>query len=148
MPAVINAAAMNHLGAVVQAIRPGWDTPGIRSALTTALAAHPYPDVAIVAVSSARDPKAATPAVIPTRCTNGWMTTHNDDIGAATPTPPSSRTLTCDRCGLLNLEGDTHECGRRASTDTIAAARASAATAIAAGKTSHATREQQHANDF
>lgn len=111
MTAVVDTTALNHLGAVIQAIRPLWDTPGIRDALTRAAADHPYPDVATVAISSARDPLAKTPAVIVHRCRNGWTVTPNDDI-KRTPTP--ARLHACERCGAFVTEPDHAEhCGPR-----------------------------------
>ncbi|HEY9371511.1 hypothetical protein [Streptomyces sp.] len=117
---VFDATALNHLGAVVQAIRPQWDVPGIRSALENALGKHSYPDVALVAVSSARDPKAATPGVIPTRCANGWTATRNDEVKTGTPTAPPIASLRCKKCGHLAVEGpEQHRqhCGRVVGPD-------------------------------
>jgi hypothetical protein len=119
MTAVIDTTALNHLGAVIQRIRPQWDTPGITDALTRALADHPYPDVATVAISSARDPQANTPAVIVHRCRNGWTATPHDDV-QRTHTPPMRKSLICDRCGHLKPEGDEQHrqyCGKRAAPD-------------------------------
>lgn len=105
MTAVVDTVALNHLGAVVQKVRPQWDEPGIRDALTRAAADNPFPDVALVAISSARDPQAQTPAVIVHRCRNGWTATPNDDV-KRTPTPATTKKLTCDACGHLKPEGD------------------------------------------
>ena len=114
-PAVIDGAGVAHLGRLVAHMRPDWHPPGIRSALEQAMAAHPYAVVAVTAVTAAADPKATTPAVIHARC--GWM---------APPAPPPTRLpprvseLRCPRCGLVNTEGEAHECQRRADPDTSA----------------------------
>lgn len=120
--AVIDPDALRHLGAVVHKIRPSWDSPGIRSALETALTAGPYPDVALVAVSSARDPSAATPAVIWHRVRNGWSATTHDEPPAKTP-DNSTLEGRCRKCGFWRVRGEHHECTRRADPATVAAAR-------------------------
>src|SRR5690606_29746877 len=114
--------ALRHLAAVIHAIRPQWDTPGIRSALEAALTRHGYPDVAAVAVSSARDPSAATPGVITHRLRNGWTATSRDDTPPATPdnTRLEGR---CRRCGFWTVRGEQHTCQRRADPEHVAAVR-------------------------
>jgi hypothetical protein len=134
MTAVIDARALSALGYVVGTIRPQWDAPGIRSALEKALARHPYPDVALVAVSSARDPLAATPGVIPSRCANGWKANGADEVKPTTPTAPHLESLLCKRCGGIKPEGDDEHrenCGRRADPEQTAARIAEAKAAIA-----------------
>lgn len=116
--AVIDAKALSALAYVVASIRPQWDAPGIRSALEKALGQHPYPDVALIAVRSARDPKAATPGVIPTRCANGWMATPNDDVKPPTPTPDRAESMRCPRCPLLVVRGEEHRCAPLATEPT------------------------------
>jgi hypothetical protein len=120
-PAVIDPDALRHLGAVIQKIRPAWDAPGIRSALETALTAGTYPDVALVAVSSARDPSAATPAVIWHRIRNGWTTTVHDETKPPTQQPDSTADMRC-RCGMWVVRGENHTCAQLGDPHAGAAA--------------------------
>lgn len=111
--------ALRHLGMVIHKIRPQWDPPGIRAALENA-ANHPYADLALVAISSARDPSARTPAVIPQRCANGWMTTAHDERMPPTHQPDSTTDMRCRSCGLWTVRGENHVCARPADPATIA----------------------------
>jgi hypothetical protein len=131
--AVLDAVGLAHLIAVVKHCRPDWHPPGIRTALETALGRHPYPDVALVAIASARDRTAKTPAVIPTRCANGW--TGNDTTEPPTFGPRRTVDMRCQHCNawLIDpLEIATHSCKDRADPDhartmrdqTVAAAKA------------------------
>jgi hypothetical protein len=125
--AVLDAVGLAHLVKVIERCRPTWNEPGIRHALTAALARHPYADVALVAIASARDPSAQTPAVIPTRCGNGW--TGNDTTEPPTRTPPA--TPVCKRCGHFVTEPNHDEhCARRADPDHARAMRDQAKAAI------------------
>ena len=136
--AVLDAVGLTHLVAVVQRCRHDWDPPGIRRHLETALGRHPYPDVALVAVASARDRSAKTPAVIPTRCANGW--TGNDTTEPPTRTPPRLSDMRCPRCGFWVVTGELHECLRRADPDHARAMRDQAkADAKAAGRPKETT---------
>jgi hypothetical protein len=133
--AVLDAVGLAHLVAVVQRCRHDWDPPGIRRHLETALGRHPYPDVALVAVASARDRTAKTPAVIPTRCANGW--TGNDTTEPPTRTPPA--TPVCKRCGGFVTEPNHDEhCARRADPDH---ARTMRDQAVAAAKAASRPKE-------
>src|SRR5690625_525502 len=144
-PAVIDGPALNHLGAVVHKIRPQWDAPGIRAALEKSLARHGYSDVAIVAVSSARDPKAATPGVIPTRCADGWMGEPTGEAKTATQDATTRITdMACRQCGLWVVRGEDHECARRADPDRTRDALAAAKAAIAKPEPDDDLPEETH----
>jgi hypothetical protein len=119
--AVLDAVGLAHLVAVVQRCRHDWDPPGIRRHLETALGRHPYPDVALVAVASARDRAAKTPAVIPTRCANGW--TGNDTTEPPTPQPPRAADMRCRQCDAWLVGGEIHSCRDRADPDHARAMR-------------------------
>jgi hypothetical protein len=133
---VMDPTALAYLIAVVKHCRPDWHPPGIRTALETALGQHPYPDVALVAVASARDRTAKTPAVIPTRCANGW--TGNDTTEAPTPQPPRVADMRCPNCGLWITLWEDHACARRADPDH---ARAMRDRAVAAAKAASRPKE-------
>lgn len=61
----INADQAGALAALVAALRPEWDLPGIRKALWEARTRGTPWDVAHAALYAAQDPKNRTPAVIP-----------------------------------------------------------------------------------
>jgi len=124
MTRILNPDEIRELGRVLTRIRPQWDPPGIRTALETALTEHPYPDVALVAIASARDPRAATPAVIGVRCRNGW--TGNDHVEPSTTRQPP-RFATCQACGRLHT-GEECSGPRRADYASGAAAAKAALT--------------------
>jgi hypothetical protein len=130
--AVLDAVGLAHLVAVVQRCRRDWDAAGIRRYLEAALGRHPYPDVALVAIASARDRTAKTPAVIPTRCANGW--TGNDTTEPRTPGPPRVADMRCRRCNawlIADYEDlQTHTCKDRADPDHARAMRDAAKAAI------------------
>jgi hypothetical protein len=110
MSAILDTTGLAHLVAVVERCRHDWDTPGIRHFVGLALTRHTYGHVARIAVGSALDPSARTPAVIPNRCDNGWV---GGDTEPPTATPPP--TPTCRRCGAIATEPNHDEhCGRRA----------------------------------
>jgi hypothetical protein len=66
------------LGWLVRRIRPAWDEPGVRAALTAALAKHPLPRVAAAAIDAAATPSTRTPAGIADRLRNGWAGSQLD----------------------------------------------------------------------
>lgn len=115
MTAIVDPAGLAHLTAVIQRCRHDWDTPGIRHALETALARHRYSHVARIAISSALDPGANTPGVIPTRCDNGW--TGGNTTEPATPTPPRVADMRCHQCNAWLIGGEPHNCHDRAHPD-------------------------------
>jgi hypothetical protein len=117
-PAVIDGAGVAHLRRLIAHMRPDWHQPGIRAALEQAMAGHPYAVVAVAAVTAAADPKASTPAVIRARC--GWTAPPAPPAPPLTRLPPRVSELRCPRCGLVNTEGEAHECQRRADPDAAA----------------------------
>jgi hypothetical protein len=113
MSAIIDTTGLAHLVAVIERCRHDWDTPGIRHFVAVALTRHPYGHVARIAVGSALDPSARTPAVIPNRCDMGW--TGLEFAEPPTPTPARVGELRCGKCGNAKTEPNHGEhCGRPA----------------------------------
>lgn len=93
MNAELNHEQAKHLAALVAALRPGWDVPGVRKALWDARTKGTPDQVAHAAITAAMDPTNRTPAVIAL-----------DGPHWATVRPVETRGANYDRCQVPGHE--------------------------------------------
>ena len=98
----INGDQARAIAALVAALRPEWDLPGIRAALWEAKERGSPWNVAHAALYAAQDPKNRTPAIIPMA---GEHWTKGRELGAG----DSLHTARCDRPGHGSYFA--HNCG-------------------------------------
>lgn len=122
----ISRSQAEHLAALVHAIRPDWDAPGILAALVK-VRTRPLALVAYAAVRAAENTSNRTPAVIALDGTH-WRPPTAAEL--PTPIPPSK----CDRCGGFwrDPHGACLDCNKPAGRDeaTIEQHRTAARAAI------------------
>lgn len=107
-PTTTDGLTISALVHLIHAIRPDWQTPGIRVALD-ASAHRDLGALAAVAILTARDPSARTPGAINARLRDEWM------IHIATKTAGPRTWPRCHRCEYEITEPpDQHQqhCGQ------------------------------------
>lgn len=102
MMSEINREQAHAVAALVAALRPEWDTPGILKALSDARDRGTAWDVAHAALHAAENPRAKTPAII---ALAGEHWTKGKELGAA----EGLRTPRCDVVGHGSYFA--HNCG-------------------------------------
>lgn len=138
----LGRADAERLAAFLRGLRQDWYLPEITDALGHARNRKDGPDgyvIACAAIRFAADPSNTTPAGI---AKDGWHWrpwTADTIERPGTPTPARHESLRCDKCGLLNTEGEDHHCARISDAHE---GRARVDQALAAARATHTDTEE------
>jgi hypothetical protein len=117
---IIDDNGLARLAAMAHALRPDWPSKSLLTYLHASHAGRPFRDVAVALAWIAADPATQTPKRLDE--SGPWWTAAAADSREAPIArgPARMSELRCERCGLVNVEGNAHECARPADPETAA----------------------------